>query len=179
VIELRDEPAGSPASRALFAQYLALVRERSGIEDLVPVERIFATEDAFAAADAAWIVAYRDGVPAGCGGLRTLAPGIGEIKRMFVAAPARGGGLGRRLLHALEARATALGHTRVRLLTTPMLREACALYAAQGYAEIGRVQPDARPVEIWLEKALPGAQSASAGGGNCSSTHSSPSTGRR
>jgi GNAT superfamily N-acetyltransferase len=154
VIELRDEPSGSRASRALFEQYMALVRERSGIEDFTPVERIFATEDAFAADDAAWVVAYVDGAPAGCGGLRTLAPGVGEIKRMFVAAPARGRGLGRRLLHALEARAVAAGHTRVRLLTTPMLSEACALYAAEGYAEIERVPPAAGPVEIWLEKAL-------------------------
>jgi GNAT superfamily N-acetyltransferase len=179
VIALRDEPASSAASRALFAQYMALVRERSGIDDFAPVERIFAKEDVFAAADAAWIVAYRDAVPVGCGGLRTLAPGVGEIKRMFVVAPARGCGLGRRLLHALEARATTLGHTRVRLLATPMLGEACALYAAEGYAEIGRARPDGRPVEIWLEKALATAQAAPAEGGNCSSTHSSPSTGRR
>ncbi len=154
MIELRDEPADSPASRALFEQYMALVRERSGIEDLVPVERIFATEDAFAAGDAARIVAYRGGVPVGCGGLRTLAPGLGEVKRMFVAAPVRGSGLGRRLLRALEARAAAIGHTRLRLLTTPMLSEACALYATEGYAEIERVQRGTEPVEIWLEKAL-------------------------
>lgn len=154
MIELRDEPSGSPASRALFEQYIALVRERSGIEDFVPVERIFATEDAFAAIDAVWIVAYRDGAAVGCGGLRTLAPGIGEVKRMFVAGSARGTGLGRRLLHALEARAVASGHTRVRLLTTPTLSEACALYAAEGYAEIERVQRGTEPVEIWLEKAL-------------------------
>jgi len=154
VIELRDEAADSPASRALFEQYMALVRERSGIEDFAPAERIFATEDAFAAGDAAWIVAYRDGAPVGCGGVRTLASGIGEVKRMFVAAPVRGSGLGRRLLRALEARAAAVGHTRLRLLTTPMLSEACALYAAEGYAEIEREQPGDGPVEIWLEKAL-------------------------
>ena len=73
---------------------------------------------------------------------------------MFVTAPARGSGLGRRLLHALEARAVANGHTRVRLLTTPMLSEACALYATEGYTEIERVQRGMEPVEIWLEKAL-------------------------
>jgi GNAT superfamily N-acetyltransferase len=154
VIELRDEPSGSPASRALFDQYMELVRERSGIEDFVPVERIFATEDAFAADDAAWIVAYLDGVPVGCGGLRTLAAGIGEVKRMFVTERARGHGLGRRLLRGLEGRALAAGHTHVRLLTTPMLAEACALYAAEGYAEISRGPEGGGPVEIWLEKAL-------------------------
>jgi GNAT superfamily N-acetyltransferase len=154
VIELREEPSGGAAARTLFTQYMALVRERSGIDDFAPVERIFATEDAFAGPDAAWIVAYRDGAPVGCGGLRTLAPGVGEIKRMFVTPPARRSGLGRRLLRALEQRAVAAGHTHVRLLTTPMLSEACALYASEGYAEIERVPGDEGPVELWLQKAL-------------------------
>jgi GNAT superfamily N-acetyltransferase len=154
VIELRDEPAGGDAARALFAQYMALVRERSGVAEFEPIERIFATEDVFAGSDGAWLVAYADGSPVACGGLRTLAPGVGEIKRMFVAAPARGRGLGRRLLRALEQRARAAGHERVRLLTTPMLSEACALYAAEGYTEIERASPPGRPAEIWLEKAL-------------------------
>jgi len=154
VIELRDEPSGSPASRSLFDEYMALVGARAGIADFVPIERIFATEDAFAAGDAAWIVAYLDGAAVGCGGLRTLAPGVGEIKRMFVTAAARGSGLGRRLLRSLEERAVAVGHSQVRLLTTPMLREACVLYAAEGYAEISRGPEGAGPVEIWLQKAL-------------------------
>lgn len=155
MIELRDESPDATAARALFAEYMQLVRERSGIADFAPVERIFASEDAFAAAGGAWLVAYLDGAPVGCGGLRTLAPGIGEIKRMFVTAAARGHGVGRRLLGALEQRAAAVGHARVRLLATPMLREACALYAAEGYAEIERIDPGGgRPVEIWLEKQL-------------------------
>ena len=154
MIELRDEPADGPAARALFERYIALVRERLHDEDFVPPERIFAREDAFAGAGGAWLVAYLDGEPVGCGGLRTLAPGVGEIKRMFVDARARGKGLGRRLLRALEARARAAGHERVRLLTTPALAEACALYAAEGYAEVERVERDGGPVEIWLEKAL-------------------------
>lgn len=155
MIELRDEPSGSSASRALFDEYMALVAERAGVADFEPAERIFATEDAFAADDAAWIVAYLDGAPVACGGLRALAPGVGEIKRMFVARAARGNGLGRRLLRELEARAVAVGHTHVRLLTTPMLHEACVLYAAEGYVEIARGPEGEGPVEIWLEKALP------------------------
>ncbi|CAN5256238.1 hypothetical protein BH20ACT16_BH20ACT16_01450 [soil metagenome] len=156
MIELRDESADSPSSRELFHEYMALISERSGVADFAPAERIFATENAFAADDAAWLVAYLDGAPAGCGGLRTLAPAVGEIKRMFVRHPARGLGLGRRLLRALEARAAAAGHTHVRLLTTPMLSEACALYAADGYIEIEREQNGDGPVEIWLQKALAG-----------------------
>lgn len=155
MIELRDEPADGPAAQALFDEYMELVRERSGMPDFQPVERIFASAGVFAGDDAAWIVAYAGDEPVGCGGLRTLAPGIGEIKRMFVTARARGRGVGRQLLRALEQRARAVGHTHVRLLTTPMLSEACALYGAAGYCEIERVEPAGRgPVEIWLEKEL-------------------------
>ncbi|MFP5362706.1 MAG: GNAT family N-acetyltransferase [Thermoleophilia bacterium] len=154
MIELRDEAADGPAARMLFDEYMALVRERSGIADFAPAERIFAAADSFSAADAAWVVAYADGSPVGCGGLRTLAPGIGEIKRMFVTDRARGRGIGRRLLRTLEGRAVATGHAHVRLLTTPMLSEACALYAAEGYVEVERAGAGAGPVEIWLEKAL-------------------------
>ena len=42
----------------------------------------------------------------------------------------------------------------MRLLTTPLLAAACALYAAEGHAEIERVERGDGPVEIWLEKAL-------------------------
>jgi GNAT superfamily N-acetyltransferase len=151
--EIRPEAADGPAAQALFEQYMALVRAR--LPGFVPSERIFASEDVFAGEGGTWLVAYDgDGAPVGCGGLRTLAPGVGEIKRMFVAAPARGTGLGRRLLRALEARAVTVGHAHVRLLTTPMLAEACALYAAEGYVEIERVEQAGNPVELWLEKAL-------------------------
>jgi len=42
----------------------------------------------------------------------------------------------------------------VRLLTTEVLREAQALYAAEGYRETKRSERPGEPVEIWLEKTL-------------------------
>jgi GNAT superfamily N-acetyltransferase len=71
-----------------------------------------------------------------------------------VSARARRHGVGRRLLHELERRAAQAGMTHVRLLTTEMLTESRALYAADGYDEIGRTEPEFGPVEIWLQKAL-------------------------
>ena len=154
-IDIRPDAPDGPAARALFDEYMELVWSRLGLPpDTIPPERIFASPDAFDGPAGAWLVAFdATGEPVGCGGLRLLAPGVGEIKRMFVSERARGGGLGRRLLHELEARAVAAGLTHVRLLTTEVLAEACALYAAEGYEEIVRVHQPGR-VEIWLEKAL-------------------------
>jgi GNAT superfamily N-acetyltransferase len=153
-VEIREESADGPSARLLFDEYLALVRERIGV-DFVPSERIFATEDAFAGDGSAWLVLYDDAAaPIGCGGLRALAPGVGEIKRMFVTRRARGRGLGRLLLRELERRAVRAGRSRVRLLTTEVLGEACALYAAEGYEPIERIEREGQPVEIWLQKEL-------------------------
>jgi GNAT superfamily N-acetyltransferase len=153
--EIRDDPPDGPAARALFGEYIELVRTRLGLPDLVPPERIFASEEVFGGPGGAWLVAFdAAGEPVGCGGLRVLEPGIGEIKRMFVSERARGAGHGRRLLRALELRAADAGLRHIRLLTTEVLAEACALYEAEGYREIGRVQEPGRPVEIWLEKAI-------------------------
>ena len=152
--EIREEPPDGPAARALWAQYMQLLRDRLGA-GYTPTERIFASADAFSVGGGAWLVAYDGaGDAVGCGGLRTLEPGVGEIKRMFVALHARGAGHGRRLLYALEQRAVAQGHRRVRVLTTEVLAEAIALYAAEGYRTIQRTAREGRPVEIWMEKEL-------------------------
>jgi GNAT superfamily N-acetyltransferase len=150
---IRDEAPTSEASRALFAEYMALVRERVGAQ-FNPSEEIFATESAFDGPGTAWLVVYEDGVPVACGGLRPLGPGIGEIKRMFVTAAARGRGHGRALLAELEHRAREAGFERVRLYTTEVLHEARALYADAGYDRIDAANVDDRAEDIWLEKRL-------------------------
>jgi GNAT superfamily N-acetyltransferase len=150
-VEVRHEPPDGAAARTLYAEYMALVRER--LPGFEPSEDIFATEEAFRGPGSAWIVLYEDGAPVACGGLRTLAPGVGEIKRMFVRAGARGRGLGRRLLAELEGLARAAGHRRVRVLTTEVLIEARELYRVSGYAPVSQhVRDDRR--DSWLEKEL-------------------------
>jgi GNAT superfamily N-acetyltransferase len=151
MIELRREPPDGSAARALYAEYIALVRDR--LPGFEPSEEIFATERAFSGPGSAWLVLYEDGVPVGCGGLRTVAPGVGEIKRMFVRAGARGRGHGRRLLGELERLARGAGLRRVRLLTTDVLSEALALYRESGYAVADARPRDGRR-DLWLEKRL-------------------------
>lgn len=148
----RHEPPTGAASRALFAEYMDLVRARLG-GAFVPTEEIFATEDAFDGAGAAWLVVYEGERAVACGGLRPLAPGVGEIKRMFVTASERGRGHGRALLAELEALARDAGCERVRLLTTEALVEARALYRQAGYRPVGVASYGGR-IDLWLEKPL-------------------------
>jgi len=152
VIEVRHEPPDSPAARRLFDEYMDLVRERAG-RDMRDAEHIFAVAEAFTGAGSAWLVVYDDGRPVACGGLRPLAPGIGEIKRMFVSPAARRRGHARRLLTALEDLARDAGNTRIRLLTTELLPEALALYDSAGYAIVSSHVEDGH-TDYWLEKAL-------------------------
>jgi GNAT superfamily N-acetyltransferase len=150
---IREEAPTGEASRALFAEYMALVRDRLG-DEFNPSEEIFATEGAFDGPGTAWLVVYEKGRAVACGGLRPVAPGIGEIKRMFVTAAARGRGHGRALLAELERRARERGYVRVRLYTTEVLREARALYEDAGYRRIDLANVDDRAEDIWLEKRL-------------------------
>jgi GNAT superfamily N-acetyltransferase len=152
MLVIAPEPPDGTASRALFAEYLELVRSRLGA-DFVAGEDIFASEDAFDGPGAAWLVARDGGRALGCAGLRGLAPGIGEVKRMFVTGAARRRGLGRTLLGELERLAREAGYERVRLYTTEVLVEARALYADAGYRPVGLVATDGR-VDLWLEKRL-------------------------
>jgi GNAT superfamily N-acetyltransferase len=149
---IRHEEATGEASRVLFAEYMDFVRDRLG-DTFVPTERIFASEDDFDGTGAAWLVLYEGDAAVACGGLRPLAPGVAEIKRMFVTASARGRGHGRTLLAALERLAAEAGCERVRLYTTEVLREARALYSACGYRPVGVAAIDGR-IDLWLEKRL-------------------------
>ncbi|MEN8707589.1 MAG: GNAT family N-acetyltransferase [Nocardioides marinisabuli] len=78
----------------------------------------------------------------GVGGVRALPSTDGvptaEVKRMWVDPSARGSGLGRLLLGALEDLARELGHRRVLLDTHLTLGEALALYDRAGYDRVER-----------------------------------------
>src|SRR5262245_41915126 len=84
----------------------------------------------------AFLLAYREGTPVGCGALRLLDSETAELKRMYVAPALRGKGLGRRLVAALEAEARALGVRRLVLETGVRQAAALALYRATGFQPI-------------------------------------------
>jgi ribosomal protein S18 acetylase RimI-like enzyme len=104
-----------------------------------------------------FLVATLWGEPVGCGGLKLPSQQPAEIKRMWVAESARGLGIGRRLLTALEDEARASGKRRIRLDTNKNLREAISMYRAAGYDEVAPFNDEAY-ADHWFEKRLGRAQ---------------------
>ncbi len=84
----------------------------------------------------AFLVAYLAGTSVGCGAVRTIEPGVAEIKRMYVDPSVRGRRVGRQIVGALEAHARQLGAKRIVLETGPRQPDAIAMYQHAGFAEI-------------------------------------------
>jgi GNAT superfamily N-acetyltransferase len=82
-----------------------------------------------------FFVAYAGDELVGCGGWRAHGEDA-ELKRMFTMPAARGRGVARRLLAAIEESARADGFRRVILETGDKQPEAIALYESRGYVRI-------------------------------------------
>ena len=72
---------------------------------------------------------------------------------MWVAASARGLGIGRRILMSLEEHAREFGLGILRLDTNKALKEAQNLYRTSGYREVDRFN-DEPYAHHWFEKAI-------------------------
>jgi GNAT superfamily N-acetyltransferase len=107
----------------------------------------------FAPPGGAFLVIYANGKPVAGGGVKRDEDGVAEIKRMYVAPPARRLGLGRRLLEELEAKARELGYARIRLDTGARQPHAQAMYERAGYHPIGNYNGN-RQASFWGEKIL-------------------------
>ena len=83
-------------------------------------------------------VARLHGDPVGIGCLTLHDDVTAEVKRLWIDPAARGLGVARRILTALEARAVDHGARVAQLDTNSSLIEAIALYRAAGYVEIPR-----------------------------------------
>jgi putative acetyltransferase len=105
--------------------------------------------------DGSLLLARRDGEAFGVAGLKPLAPGIAEIKRLYVVPEARGLGLGKQLAKRAIAKARAKGYERVRLDThRPSMEAAIVLYRSLGFTEIPPYGPDLDGQIAFFEKRL-------------------------
>jgi ribosomal protein S18 acetylase RimI-like enzyme len=147
VVDIRqaDFPGDRAAVRELFDGTIAFLLAR--VPELEAATRSKYSEEKCAAAvdevarihvppDGALLLAEEAGTRAGCGMMRTLAPGTVELQRIFVPASGRGRGTGRALTQALIERARGMGAQRVLLDTGAPLVEAIGLYRALGFREI-------------------------------------------
>ena len=101
------------------------------------------------------LVARLGRLPVGCVGLRSLGPGVGELKHLFVTVDARGRGVARALLSAVERLAADGGYRALLLDTAAPLVEAAALYRSSGYREVAPYN-DNPHAAAWFRKELSG-----------------------
>ncbi|MFL5894937.1 MAG: GNAT family N-acetyltransferase [Thermoleophilaceae bacterium] len=157
-IEVRRVAADAPESAELLDAYAAELDER--MVDREPC-RIDTVPAEYEEPSGVFIVMRENGRAVACGGLRTLGEGVGEVKRMYVVPNARGRGIGKRMLAALEDEARRLGFAVVRLDTADPLREAQELYRAAGYRDIPDYNGNAAAT-WWFEKELGDSRAADA-----------------
>jgi putative acetyltransferase len=149
-ISFGPEPAEQPDVHALLRQSDAYFAE------LYPVASNHLIDSAaLSAPNVRFLVARRGGAAVGCGALVLGADGEAELKRMFVAAEARGRRIGSQILDALEAAGKAEGVRVIRLETGIRQPESLALYRRHGYTERGPFgaytrDPLSRCFEKWL-----------------------------
>jgi DNA-binding MarR family transcriptional regulator/GNAT superfamily N-acetyltransferase len=151
-VRIRRVHPAEPAARECIARYFAELGHRfeRGFD---PGASIPADDEEMVPPRGAFLVASLDGEPVACGAVKTISGGVGSVKRMWVAETARGLGLGRRMLEALEDHARALGLVRLRLETNRALGEAISLYRSSGYREVAAFNDDPY-ADHWFEKEI-------------------------
>ncbi len=151
-VMIAAEPADSPTAQWCLQQYFDLLNARfdGGYN---PANAQPADAHDFTPPKGVFLIARATGEPVGCGALKSAGPGIGEIKRVWVAESARGLGIGQRLLEELEEAALGFGQKCIRLDTNRSLTEAGALYRKNGYREVPAFNDDPYP-DHWFEKVL-------------------------
>ncbi len=142
----------SQDARWCFEQYFTELGERfeTGFD---PTLSISAHADELTPPAGLLLIARLREEPVGCGALKFHENTVGELKRMWVAPRARGLGLGRRLLLALEHSAREAGITVLHLETNRALIEAIELYRHSGYQEVEAFN-DEPYAHHWFEKRL-------------------------
>ena len=149
-VEIRPLAPADPTVRRLIGE---LDRLQSSLypaqsNHLDPIEVLERPEVTF-------LAAFVGGEVVGCGAVKRMPGCYGEIKRVYVDPAARGRGIGRAMMEALESNLLAYGIHLARLETGVRQPEALALYERCGYVRIppfGDYRED--PLGVFLEKRL-------------------------
>jgi putative acetyltransferase len=140
LLEIKAENPYDPVCMTLTSE---LVAELSPLYSDDPDDK---TLDDFSPADVSvprsvFLLAWLDGEAVGCGALRPMDDDTVEIKRMYVRPAARGKGISRKIVRALESYAQDFAYRKIRLGTGNRQPEAMRLYAASGYNRVVCAEP--------------------------------------
>lgn len=133
-----DTPDTLAAARQLFQEYADSLGLDIAFQHFA--QELASLPGEYAAPRGVLLLAYVDGMPAGCCALRPLDtadyPHAAEMRRLYVRKMFRGFGLGRQLTEATLDAARLAGYTCVLLDTLDDMEAARNLYAELGFASI-------------------------------------------
>ena len=139
------------AVKTLFRQYFDWLAEVHHIDmTYQAVEAELAALPGYYAPPEGRLLLVQEGeTPLGCGALRPLAPGIVELKRMYVVPTARRNGVGRAIALRLLDESRLAGYQIARLDTATFLPGAIALYHSIGFRDRDPYYQVPEDVFIW------------------------------
>lgn len=134
-------PAEIEAVRELVREFFAFALTQDPSAKNAPAfagveEQLAALPGMFGPPDGAFLLALVDGKPAGCVALRADAPGVCEVKRMYVRPDFRGQRIGESLVAALIETSRALGYDKIVLDTFHTFKAAQHVYCKAGFIEV-------------------------------------------
>jgi GNAT superfamily N-acetyltransferase len=148
-VSLRPEPYGSEGPRWVVAQAEAELVARYGHLD---AGELGLTAAMFDPPTGVFLIARVESQtePVGGAGLRIVAAGTGEVRRLWVDPAWRGRGIGRDLMGRLEEAACDLGLAALRLETGDKQHEAVSLYQDLGWERVF-ITPEGAPLPAgWI-----------------------------
>lgn len=87
------------------------------------------------------VIAYQNGRPIACAGLKGYSPSDVEVKRVWVTPASRGQGVAAKLMELIERKAREQNFQRIILQTREMMQDAVRLYQKLGYHKIANYPP--------------------------------------
>ena len=139
-------------ARALFEEYAAALEIDLAYQGFA--DELADLPGCYAPPRGRLLVAWVGDEAAGCVALRPLDGNVCEMKRLYVRARHRGGGIGKELAEAIIAEARQIGYTVMRLDTVPKLEAATRLYEKLGFVRRDAYYKTPVVGTIFMQRAL-------------------------